>query len=191
MKTADITKAIFSKKTQDYTFVVLFLLIFSVFIFFAINPSLKTAFSLKKEEKDLTKIDALYEQKIINIASIQSQIEENREDIPLFNQAISEFPEVNKMVNDIKSAADKNSFVIKKSNIADVNLAQNKKALEKIRMIVEAKTNFDNLISLIQDLFLQRRLKSVSNLVINQDQDATGSGELEVILTIEIGRAHV
>jgi Tfp pilus assembly protein PilO len=185
MKTADITKAIFSKKTQDYTFVVLFLLIFSVFIFFAINPSLKTAFSLKKEEKDLTKIDALYEQKIMNIASIQSQIEENREDIPLFNQAISEFPEVNKMVNDIKSAADKNSFVIKKANIADVNLAQNKKALEKIRMIVEGKTNFDNLMSLIQDLFLQRRLKSVSNLVINQDQDATGSGELEVILTID------
>ncbi|GAB4219079.1 MAG: hypothetical protein Fur009_3420 [Candidatus Microgenomates bacterium] len=44
-------KNIFTKKVQDYTYVILFLLIFSIFIIFAINPSLKTAFSLTKEKK--------------------------------------------------------------------------------------------------------------------------------------------
>ncbi|MFH0979595.1 MAG: type 4a pilus biogenesis protein PilO [Candidatus Roizmanbacteria bacterium] len=181
----NIPKSIFSKKTKDYTFVVLFFLIFSVFIFFAINPSLKTAFSLKKEEKDLVKIDSIYEQKIMDISSIQSQIEDNRDNLFLFKEAISEYPEVNKMINDVKTIADKNSLVIKKANIADVNLSQSKKSLDRVKLIIEGKTDFNNLLAFIKDLFEQRRLKNVYNLIVNRDSESTASGELQVILTIE------
>ncbi|GIW64964.1 MAG: hypothetical protein KatS3mg092_0897 [Patescibacteria group bacterium] len=78
MEKNQLKKNIFSK-SQDYTYIILFLIIFSIFIFFAINPSLKTAFSLKKEKNDLEVINNIYEQKIINIANIQNQLEENRE----------------------------------------------------------------------------------------------------------------
>ena len=44
-----ILKSIFEKKSGDYIFIIFFLLIFSVFIIFAIKPSLATAYSLKKE----------------------------------------------------------------------------------------------------------------------------------------------
>ena len=185
MERIKITKTIFNKKTRDYTFVVLFLLIFSVFIVFAINPSLKTAFSLKKEEKDLTKIDSLYEKKIMDISKIQSQIEENRDNLFLLTEAISEYPEVNKMVDDVKTIADKNLFTIKKANIADVNLSQSKKNLDRVRLIIEGKANFDNLLGFIKDLFEQRRLKTINNLVVNQDRESTSSGQLDVILTID------
>lgn len=185
MNTVEISKSIFTKKTQDFTIVVLFLLIFSVFIFFAINPSLKTAFSLKKEEKDLIQVDNLYEQKIMNIASIQSQIEDNREDLPLINQAVSEYPQVNKMVNDIKSIADKNSITIKKANISEVNLSQSKKNIDRIQMVIEGRASFDDLHTFIQDLFKQRRLKTISNMSVKQDKDSTGSAQLEIILTVE------
>lgn len=185
MNTAEISKSIFTKKNQDFTFIVLFLLVFSVFIFFAINPSLKTAFSLKKEEKDLTQVDNLYEQKIMNIASIQSQIEDNREDLPLINQAVSEFPQVNKMVDDIKSIADKHSITIKKANISEVNLSQSKKSLERIQMNIEGRASFDDLHTFIQDLFKQRRLKTINNMSVKKDKDSTGSAQLEVVLTIE------
>lgn len=185
MANLDISKSIFTKKTQDFTFIILFLFIFSVFIFFAINPSLKTAFSLKKEEKDLTNVDNLYEQKIINISAIQSQIENYREELPMINQAISDYPQVNKMVNDIKSIADKNFITIKKANISEVNLSQSKKSLERIQMIIEGKSNFENLYSFIQDLFKQRRLKSINNLSVKQEKESSDSGQLTVILTIE------
>ncbi|KKQ23588.1 MAG: hypothetical protein US40_C0002G0131 [Candidatus Roizmanbacteria bacterium GW2011_GWC2_37_13] len=181
----NISKSVFSKKTRDYTFIVLFLLIFSVFIIFAINPSLKTAFSLKKEEKDLVKVDTLYEKKIMDISSIQSQIEENRDSLFLINEAISEYPEVNKMVDDVKTIADKNSLMIRKANIDEVSLSQSKKKLDKVRLIIEGKTNFDNLMKFTDDLFKQRRLKTINNLIINLDKEATASGQLQVIIAID------
>ena len=144
----NISKSVFSKKTRDYTFIVLFLLIFSVFIIFAINPSLKTAFSLKKEEKDLVKVDTLYEKKIMDISSIQSQIEENRDSLFLINEAISEYPEVNKMVDDVKTIADKNSLMIRKANIDEVSLSQSKKKLEAYKiwreMVLHKTENYRN-----------------------------------------------
>ncbi len=185
MEKTAVSKSIFTKKTQDYTFVVLFLCVFSVFIVFAISPSLRTAFSLKKEEADLKQVDTVYEQKIMSIASIQNQIEESRDKLSLFNQAVSQYPEVNKMVDDVKTIADKNQFVIKKANIADVNLIQSKKQLDHVRLIIEGKTGFENLLGFMDDLFQQRRLKIINNLSINQDREATNSGLLQVILTID------
>lgn len=178
-------KSIFNQKTQDYTFAILFFIVFSVFIIFAISPSLKTAFGLKKEESDLTKVDTLYEEKIINITEIQSQVEENRDSLPLLNQAISQNPEVNKMFDDVKTIADKNSFTITKANIAEVNLRQTTKKIDKLSLNIEGKTSFDNFLGFMSDLFIQRRLKMVNNLSISQDKDSTSSSQLNVVLTID------
>jgi len=57
MDLSNISKSIFVKKTGNYISIIFFLLIFSIFIIFAIKPSLTTAFSLKKEEVDLKKVD--------------------------------------------------------------------------------------------------------------------------------------
>src|SRR5574340_819007 len=115
MAKSTIAKSIFTKKTGDYTFTIMFFLIFSMFIIFAIKPSLTTAASLKKEEEDLEKIDAVYEKKIIAIATIQQAMEANRNDFFLLGQAISSYPKVNKMIEDIKSVADQNSFTVQKA----------------------------------------------------------------------------
>src|SRR3989344_8082206 len=100
MDLAVITKSIFQKKRGNYIFIIFFLLIFSIFIIFAIKPSLTTAFSLKKEELDLKRVDRIYEEKINSITSIQTQIEENRDNLPLLSHSISEHPEVNKIIED-------------------------------------------------------------------------------------------
>lgn len=185
MQKTKISSSIFTKKTRDYTFVILFFAVFSVFILAAIKPSLTTAASLKKEEVDLKRIDNLYESKISDITLIQSQLEEYRDDLYLLNEAVSQFPEVNKMVEDVKKIADKNNFNIKKASISDVNLSQNKKKLDKVSLIIEGRTNFDNLTLFINDLFLQRRLKIIPKMVITKDIEATGEAELRVILTVE------
>jgi len=184
MEKNKLTKIIFSKKTSDYTFSVLFLLIFSMFIIFAIRPSLTTAASLKKEEKDLLKIDALYESKIMNIALVQSQIEENRDSLFLLNEAISEHPQVNKMIEDVKNIADENSLYIKKASIADVNLLKNQKSVDKISMIIEGSINFNDLVKFTEALKTQRRLKTVDRMIISRDLESTESSQLKVILTI-------
>lgn len=189
MKLSTITKKIFTKKTSDYTFTIMFFVIFSLFIAFAIKPSLSTAASLKKEELDLTSVDNLYEGYIMNIANVQSQMEEHRNELPFLKQAISDHPQVNKLIDDIKTIGDKNSFSITKANIDDVNLLNtNSKTLQKLTITVEGTSTFDNLMKYIQDMFNQRRLKTIQRITIQNnkgDATATVSGQLKVTLQVE------
>ncbi len=186
MAKTTIAKSIFTKKTGDYTFTIMFFLIFSMFIVFAIKPSLTTAASLKKEEADLEKIDAVYEKKIIAIATIQQTMEANRNDFFLLGQAISSYPKVNKMIEDIKSVADQNSFTIQKAGVDDVNLFDTKnKDIQKILVTVEGTSSFDNTMKFTQALFSQRRLKTIPKMTINHSAESSDSAKLKVTLIIE------
>lgn len=180
-----ISKTIFKKKSVDYMFVIFFLLIFSVFIVFAIKPSLTTAYSLKKEEMDLIKIDKVYEEKINNITLIQTQIEENREELPLLNQAVSEKPEVNKIIEDVKQIADKNSLFIKNANIVNINFSKIKKEKQNVQLKLEAIATFENLKLFMADILAQRRLKLINSLEISQDTESSNSGNLDINLVID------
>jgi len=185
MNLSNVSKSIFVKKTGNYISLIFFLLVFSIFIIFAIKPSLTTAFSLKKEELDLKKIDRIYEEGISNIISIQTQIEENRNNLPLFNQSISEHPEVNKIIEDIKKIADKNLLIINKASIVDVNLSSTNQELQDVKLIMEVNVSFDNLKQFMTDLFSQRRLKIIDDVTISRDKESSNSGNLNVVLTID------
>ncbi|MDO8741544.1 MAG: type 4a pilus biogenesis protein PilO [Candidatus Roizmanbacteria bacterium] len=185
MDLSTISKTIFEKKSKDYIYIIFFLLVFSVFIFFAIKPSLTTAYSLKKEEVDLTKIDKVYEEKIDNITLIQTQIEENRDNLPLLNQSISEQPQVNKIVEDIKKVADKNSVFINKATIVNVNFSKSNTEKQDVELKMEGSASFENVKNFITDIYAQRRLKLIKKLVINRDKESTDSGNLKVILTVD------
>lgn len=175
-----ISKVIFEKKNTDYLYVIFFLLIFSIFIIFAIKPSLTTAYSLKKEEVDLSNIDLIYEEKINSITSIQSQIEDNRDNLPLLNQSISEQPEVNKIIEDVKTTADKNSMIIDKASVVDINFSKTNKEKQNVKLKMEVTTNFNDLKQFITDILEQRRLKTIDELIVSKDNDSTGSGSLKV-----------
>jgi Tfp pilus assembly protein PilO len=179
-----ILKSIFGKKRGDYIFIVFFLLIFSIFIIFAIKPSLTTAYSLKKEEVDLTKIDQVYEEKINSITSIQTEIEKNRDNLPLLNQSISERPEVNKIIEDVKKIADKNSLIIDKASIVDINFSKTNKEKQNVKLKMEVTTSFENLRQFMTEILSQRRLKLIDELIVSLDTESTNSGNLKVNLTI-------
>ncbi len=191
MDIAKLTKKIFTQKTTDYTFAIMFFLIFSMFIVFAIKPALTTATGLKKEEFDLESIDKVYEGHIMNIASVQSTMEAYRDQFPLLEEAISTHPQVNKVIDDIKKSADTNSFSITNENIGEVNLLNIKsKTLQTLTITLEGQASFDNLMKFVDELNSQRRLKTIQKMAIspitdNQSTPATGSGTLRVSMQIE------
>lgn len=180
-----LPKELFTKKARDYTVAVLFLLIFSGFIFFAIRPSLTTAVSVNKERADLERIDSLYENKIMNVAAIQGQVEVTRDNLHLLDEAVSRAPEVNKMVEDVKLTADNNNFFITRANIADVDLRKTSKKINSIKLIVEGTTNFEDLNKMIDELLSQRRLKTLEKVSITRDLESTASGTIRVIMTVD------
>jgi Tfp pilus assembly protein PilO len=171
-------------KTRDYTYIVMFLLVFSIFIFFAIRPSLTTAFSLKKEESDLKRIDAIYEKKIAEIITIQSLLEQNRDKIHLLDQAVSNYIEMNKVLKDIGEASS--SVQIKKTSIGEVSLVkESDKALQKLKVQLEAVGSFDDILKYMNEIHSQRRLKTIQKVIISRDATSTDSGQIKVSMELE------
>lgn len=182
-----LLKQIGTKRAKDYTFASLFFIVFSIFVFFAIRPSLVTAFSLKKEESELTQLNNTYENIISKIVSIQSSFEQYRDDLHLFSEAIPNKPNVNRLIGDIEQATATSSVAISKINTGEVNLVDKTKGtLRSTTVNVDASADFENLLQSIQEIYRQRRLKKIKRLDISaQTKESSGSAGLKLKLEVE------
>ncbi len=192
MDTASLVKqleaTLTSKKTQNYSYVIIFLIIFSIFIIAAIKPALTTAFSLQKEEVELTKLDAKYEEAILSIVNTQSLIEEVRDDLPLYDAALPDRPNVNTLLNDIQIAADENNITPTSINVGEVNLKQiGGVKVKTLKITMETSSSFDNLRGFANTLIDQRRLKAIDSFKIEKKEKSKGSTEsAELKLSLEV-----
>ena len=182
----EFLEKIFTKKAQDYSFSILFFLILSIFIVFAIRPSLTTAFSLTKEGNDLKVLDNQYELQIGNIINLQSTIEENRDKLYLVDEGISDSPQVNKVIEDIKKAGDSNSIIISSLSIGEVNLTElDNKSLQTLKISLEGFGNYENLMAFIKTLFNKRRLETIEKMQIIKEEEDTSGAELKIKMDIQ------
>lgn len=183
----NVLKQFRTQKAKDYTFSSLFFLIFSVFIIFAIRPSLVTAISLNQQLRELKKIDSQYENVVSNIVVNQSEIESNRDKLYLIGQAMPSRALINKLVSDVENEGRADSINFVNLNIIEVNLIQQTKgAPESVIINVEAISTFDNLQKFMRGLSNQRRLKVIKKLSISRDTEiSTESSELKVLMQIE------
>jgi len=76
-------------------------------------------------------------------------------------------------------------LTINKANIVDINLSSTNQELQDVKLIMEVGASFDNLKQFVTDLFSQRRLKIVDNVIINRDKESSSSSDLKVVLTID------
>jgi len=182
-----LSKIIFNPKVRDFTYLILFFFTLSIFIFFAIRPAIVSIFSLTREAEDLKKINNLYNQKIDEIVFLQSQLEGKRDDLPYLIEAIPNFVQINKRLEDIKTASAKSSVSLKSFSFSDINLTSEQK--DEVRSIVintEIEGNFENLMSFIKEMISQRRLKKIDKITITKPEPAaTSSSQLKVNLMIE------
>ncbi len=183
----ELLKKIRSKKGQDYTYLTVFFLIFSAFIMFAIRPSLITAFSLKKEEKDLEQLDSNYEKTISTVVSNQSTLESLRDRLYLLNEALPISPQIDKLIKDILNNGKTNSINISNISVGDIDLInKTHNTQKKIIINLEANSSYENLIKFIKDLSNQRRLKILDSLEISTgSQSASQSGQLNIKMQIQ------
>ncbi len=178
-------------KTKDYTYLTIFFIVFSIFIFFAIRPSLVTAFSLRKEEQDLVKTELLYDKTIQSVVTNQTILEQMRDKIPLFSSALPKGPNINKVLDDIQKAATENTLSLSNITIQEIELVDPTSSQDVRSFAVQAETgaNFNQITNFLRQLQNQRRLKKVKMINIgtsaNQEVTATPSGELQIRLEIE------
>jgi len=174
-----IKKDIFYSKIQDYTFLVLFFLIFSFSIIFIIRPTLKTLFLLEKELKDLEEINRIYDQKILMISQIQYFFENNREKIPLIKDAVPHKPNLAKVIDDVNQNSSESGIVIKKMSTATTNLKEDKeKKYNNLILNIEGEADFSKIMIFYEELLKKRRLKMIEQLIITKEKESTSSSDL-------------
>lgn len=176
-----------SKKGRDYSYLVVFFLIFSFFIFFVIRPSIVMIVSLKREEQKLIKTKEEYEKVINDIVNIQTDLQLAQDKLHLLSEALPEKPYVNKVIKDIEDGGKKNSLTIRRIGIESISL-KNKPSptLNTITINLDSISGYDSLHSFMKDLTNQRRLKLIEKIDLKKDSgNATDSANLNAIILLK------
>jgi len=183
-----IVDLINNDKVKNYLYPALFFIIFSIFIIFAIKPSLTTAFELLKEEKELSSKNENYQRAINFVSQNLSILESYRDKLFLLDESVPSSPQIYKVIEDIYKTGEESSLSINNINLVD-EVEYSLKTTPKIKQIeidVDAEGGFDNLISLIDKINNQRRIKTIKNIEISRSEKlSTESSRLKIKIKFE------
>jgi len=180
-------KAVFTKKTKDYSYAAVFFIIFSFLTFFIIRPNILSVFEANLKIENLKKTNAFYEAEINNVINAQSVLIESRNDLGLLDEAITKKPQINELIRDVNGTVDKNRLSVNKMSLVDFNLkdvSQND-ILKTIVFDLGIEGGFDNYLGFIKDLYDQRRLKLLKNINITTETPS-GSGSATLIINCQL-----
>lgn len=183
-----LIKQFTSKKAKDYTYAIIFFLIFSFFIFFVIRPNLVNVFSLQEELGKLHIMDVEYENVIKKIINIQTFLETNRSDLYLLDQAVSSTPQINKLIQDIEAAASASGIIVSQINISKIDLKDKSVRTKKniLTVNITTHTDFEKAKLFVGNLIRERRLKTLKNITLDRDEkSASSSSTLDIKIDLE------
>ncbi len=187
---ARITNLLQEEKVQNYSFSIGFLLIFSLFVYFAIRPNLVTAFNLEKEKQNLRLQNRQYEEQILQIVNYQSTIEQYRDKMYLLDEAIPTSPTVTKVIDDVKKSASESGILLSSVTIDKIEFSKDVEQYDQIfDFVISTSGNLEmqQLEQFIIALINQRRIKSIENLQITKIQTEEGTPDKYSITMSIIG----
>lgn len=182
-----IVEKLTNKRVKDYSFTIVFFVVFSFFIVFAIRPNLNTVFTLQRQLTELRALDANYENVILHIVDLQTLLENNRDNLYLLDQGLPPTPQVNKVIDDLKRSASEAGLVMKKIDIGEVSLKEDvrKKDLRAFSVAIETDSAFPSIQEFVDRFLTQRRLKMLKNLsIIKESKDSTDSSKLKIKMEV-------
>ncbi|CAN5172789.1 hypothetical protein BH09PAT2_BH09PAT2_00650 [soil metagenome] len=164
------------KRVQNYSFLIIFFIIFSFFVIFAIRPNLMTAFNLQKELQDLKLQSREFESKIQQIVAYQSVLELHRDDLSLLDEAIPRTPELAKVIEDVRQSATDSGVLLESLSIEKVDYKEKTKAKEihTFSITANASATSANLRVFFDMLLNQRRLKALDIIDLSKAEFTTG-----------------
>lgn len=119
------------EKTQAFITLVLTLIALSIFVFFAISPTLSTIAQLKKELEDNTFVDQQLVQKIANLSLLGQKYSFITNDMPTVLSALPQKPTVPLLAAQIQSLAKKYNVKITRLQLFQVDIYPSVKNSDK------------------------------------------------------------
>lgn len=183
-----VVKRFNEKKVKDYTFAVLFFLIFSFFIYFAIRPNILTAIELNKELEELKLRNNDYERFIQQVVEHQSVLENNRQKLYVLDDAIPENTrKTYKLIDEFLSVASESGVVLSGLAIPDETLVSvnPETGLKTLNFVFSTEAPKQNISSLLLKLIEQRRLKDVKQLDIEVNNESSSGAKWQVSVDLD------
>ncbi len=178
------------KRIQNYSFAIVFFVIFTFFVIFAIRPNIITAFSLQRELQELRLKDKLYEQQIIKISNYQSLLEGYRDSLPYLDQALPASPYVGASIEVLEKVASESGFQVSNIEVQRVQFQEKEKkeGVKTFRVVVSAQTKFEHVQTFMSKLAEYRRLKNIERIDLSREQfiggDSNNMNNYRVDVTI-------
>ncbi len=108
---------------RNYVTAIFTLLSVSLFGWYAIRPTLQTILFLRREIRDLTKVNDQMEQKIATLIEAQNALQAVQQDLPLVAQALPQSPEVLNIVLQLRNLAQSSGASIAAIQVSQTPLA--------------------------------------------------------------------
>lgn len=142
----------------------------SFFGIFAINPTLSTIFSLRKQLSDDTLVSQQLQTKIDNLSSLERQYNLLGSNLTNIYNAVPQNPEAPLLSAQISAVAQKHNLTITDYRVAEVQLASNP-ADSKVQSFVftlQAEGNYNDMIAFSTELTALNRIITIESMEIGR-----------------------
>jgi len=193
-----ITPFLQSPHTKNYSTVIFFFLVLSIFGWYAIRPTIQTILYLQREIKDKTEIDNKMDTKIYALIEANAAYENNQLLLPVLSDAIPKNPEALDLVSQLSNLAGEKNITLSMLKMSDIPLAtssgsvlsKTQKGFIPLPITFTIEGTFLSVISYLKDLITMRRvvtIQSMDFIPLKQTAlPASGSGTLAT-LKVSVG----
>lgn len=155
------------------------LLVMSIFIFYAIKPTVETILVLQKKLDDSTQVLKEVTEKTSNLAKAQQNYENMSQDTKSkIKSAIPSTVGLNSIIQSLEITAKKYEASVSALQIQPLVLqtetTKGLRTLSEISFTFNAEGNYQKLTSILQDLKSSDRLISIDNISISRLSEGTG-----------------
>jgi len=182
-------------ETKNYSTVIFFFLVLSVFGWYAIRPTLQTILYLNREIKDKKEVTKKMDEKINALIEANVALESIQKDTPLLDEAIPLSPNVFSLVKQIRTIADTTTASLSAIQITNVALATTTAQLAAKKTTTEqtfpisltANGSFSQLSAFLDNLINMRRIVSIDGFTISPmtSEEGTKSAQTPLEMTLK------
>lgn len=161
-----------SPTTKNYSTVIFFFLVLSVFGWYAIRPTIQTILYLQREIKDKTALDKKMDDKIYALIEANSAFENNLSLFPVLADAVPTTPEALDLVSQIQKVAENNGIALSTLKMSEVPLAtpaattkpKNGQRFAELPITFSVEGSYLSIVSFLRTLISMRRIVSIDSM---------------------------
>lgn len=158
------------ENTRIITTLILTFAAMSFFGIFAINPTLSTIVTLKKQLSDSQLVHKKLATKISNLSTIQQQYSQLGPDLPTVYDAIPQTPHIPGLMGQIFALSKNTNVQTTSLAVSNIQLTGGKKPIESsYEFYLQAQGSYVDLINFTKSLTKINRIISVESISINKD----------------------